>query len=124
MGTSVLVKVCGRRPRRPCPRAPTAGVGKAPMDEIAGEGTREGAAFAMGIGQPRMRRSSGADAIASVAAWSSTTQNGVLGVASQGRCVKIELRVAVQLPRPSEQGRGRSRPSDEEQLSGAIGGWS
>ena len=47
---------------------PTAGVRKRPMDEIAGEGTREGAAFAMGIGQPRMRRSSGPDAIGRVAA--------------------------------------------------------
>jgi hypothetical protein len=47
---------------------PTAGVRKRPMDEIAGGGTREGAAFAMGIGQPRMRRSSGPDAIDRVAA--------------------------------------------------------
>ena len=47
---------------------PTAGVRKRPMDEIAGEGTREGATFAMGIGQPRMRRSSGPDAIDRVAA--------------------------------------------------------
>jgi hypothetical protein len=106
------------------PHPPTAGVRNWPRDEIAGEGTCEGAAFAMGIEQPRMRRSSGADAIDPVAPWSSTTQAGPFGVPDQRRSVKIDLRVAVQLSRPSELGRGRSRPSDEEQLSGAIGDWS
>jgi hypothetical protein len=115
---------CGRRPRDASARANSRRRQLAKGRNRGRGYACEGAAFAMGIGQPRMRRSSGADAIDPVAAWSSTTQTGYFGAPRQRRCVKIDLRVAVQLARPSEQGRGRSRPSDEEQLSGAIRDWS
>ena len=75
---------------------PTAGVRKRPMEEIAGEGTREGAAFAMGIGQPRMRRRAGDEREGSARSQLELNdKSGAFGPRSQHRCVKIDLRIAV-----------------------------